>query len=65
MPIFNELRIDQKHLAKVKAVRYRVELTETDKPFNKEEFLKWHKSISKILSNQKLLTSCSIVHTFE
>jgi hypothetical protein len=65
MPIFNELRIDETHLAKVRAVRSNVEVTEKVSKNFQEEFLKWYKGISKILSNQKQLTSCTIVRTIE
>lgn len=65
MPIFNVLRVDETHLAKVRAVRSNVEVNErVDKNFQ-EEFLKWYKGITKILSNQKQLTSCRIVRTIE
>jgi hypothetical protein len=65
MPIFNELRIDETHLAKVRAVRSNVEVTEKVNKNFQEDFLKWYKGISKILSNQKQLTSCTIVHTIK
>jgi len=65
MPIFNVLRIDEKHLAKVRAVRNRVEVSEEVNRIAQDEFLKWYKSISKILSNQKALTSCSVVRIYE
>jgi len=65
MPIFNVLRIDEKHLAKVRAVRHRVEVDECVSKNSHEEFLKWYKNLSKILSNQKQLTSCSIVRIFD
>jgi hypothetical protein len=65
MPIFNELRIDETHLAKVRAVRSNVEVTEKVNKNFQEDFLKWYKGISKILSNQKQLTSCTIVRTIE
>jgi hypothetical protein len=65
MPIFNELRIDETHLAKVRAVRSNLEVTEKVSKNFQEEFLKWYKEISKILSNQKQLTSCRIVRTIE
>ena len=65
MPIFNVLRINEKHLAKVKAVRHRVEVTETIESSKHEEFVKWYKNISKQLSSQKALTSCSIIRIFE
>lgn len=64
MPIFNELRIDEKHLARVRAVRSQVEVTyKADKTFQ-EDFLKWRKNISKILANQKALTSSTLVRIF-
>lgn len=64
MPIFNQLRIDEKHLARVRAVRSRVEVTDSaDKTFQ-EDFLKWRKNISKILANQKALTSSTLVRIF-
>jgi len=65
MPIFNVVRINEKHLAKVRAVRDRVEVQEKCKPSEQIDFLKWYKGISKILSNQKALTSCSIIRIFE
>jgi hypothetical protein len=65
MPIFNVLRIDETHLAKVRAVRSNVEVTEKVNKNFQEDFLKWYKGISKILSNQKQLTSCTIVRTIE
>jgi hypothetical protein len=65
MPIFNVLRVDETHLAKVRAVRSNVEVTEKVNKNFQDEFLKWYKGISKILSNQKALTSCSVVRTFE
>jgi hypothetical protein len=65
MPIFNVLRVDETHLAKVRAVRSNVEVTEKVNKNFQEDFLKWYKGISKILSNQKQLTSCTIVRTIE
>jgi len=65
MPIFNVLRIDEKHLARVRAVRHQIEVDEKVSRNAQEEFLKWYKGISKILSNQKQLTSCSIVRIFD
>jgi hypothetical protein len=65
MPIFNVLRVDETHLAKVRAVRSNLEVTEKVNKNFQEEFLKWYKGITKILSNQKQLTSCRIVRTIE
>jgi len=65
MPIFNVFRINEKHLAKVKAVRHRVEVTETIENTKHEEFVKWYKNISKQLSSQKALTSSKVIHTFD
>ena len=65
MPTFNVLRIDEKHLAKVKAARSRVEVSDKADKNLQQDFLKWHKGIKKMLSNQKAFTSSIIVHTFE
>jgi hypothetical protein len=65
MPIFNVLRIDEKHLAKVRAVRHHIEVTETIEQTKHDEFTEWYKNIRKILSSQKALTSCSIIRIFE
>lgn len=67
MPTFNVLRINEKHLAKVRAVRNRieVEVEESVSRTAQDEFLKWYKNLSKILSNQKALTSCSVVRIYE
>lgn len=65
MPIFNVVRINEKHLAKVRAVRSQVQVDEQVSRNAQQEFLMWYKGITKILSNQKALTSCSIVRIFE
>lgn len=65
MPIFDVLRVDEKHIAKVKAAR---SLTEVDEIFDDKmhsDFIKWYNSITKVLSKQKAATSCVIIHTFD
>lgn len=65
MPIFDVLRVDEKHIAKVKAARHYTQVDEIfdDKMYS--DFIKWYNSITKVLSKQKSATSCVIIHTFD
>lgn len=64
MPVFNVLRINEKHLAKVRAVRNQVEVTDRADKTIHEGFIIWRKSITEILATQKVLSSSKIVHLF-
>ena len=64
MPTFNVLRINEKHLAKVRAVRSEGVIKEFTS-LNLNNFIEWHKGISKQLSNSKALTSCTIQRIYE
>lgn len=66
MPVFDTLRINQSHLAKVIAAKRNHAVTnEVEEPKAIVNFMKWRNHIRKQLTGSKALTSCKVVHTIE
>ena len=64
MPQFNVITINEKHLARVNAVRKQVSVN-FDYGTDINKFLKWRYYIVRQLENSKALTSIIVKHIFE
>lgn len=66
MPVFNVLRINQTHLAKVMVAKKSERQTkETADHGTIVGFMRWRNHIRKQLTTDKALTSCEVLHIFE
>ena len=66
MPQFDVITINEKHLARVNAVRKDINVYHYSQSTNDiGNFLKWKNYIKKQLANSKALTSIIVQHIFE